>query len=111
MGVNLTTPAVSKAILSTSGIVTSGGYQAGVSPGAWITIFGQNLATSTHSVTTADLVNGNLPTTLGGVSVAIDNQPAFLQYVSPTQIKVQAPSDSNSGSVRVSVTNANGTSP
>ncbi|MDQ2948089.1 MAG: hypothetical protein M3Y27_19490, partial [Acidobacteriota bacterium] len=38
-------------------------YQAGVSPGAWITIFGQNLAASTHSLTTAELVNGALPNT------------------------------------------------
>ena len=90
--------------------VDSASYQPGVSPGAWITIFGQNLAASTHAVTTSDLISGNLPTTLNGVSVKIDNQPAYIQYVSPTQINVQAPADSNTGNVQVTLTNASGTS-
>ena len=74
------------------------------------TIFGQNLAASTHALSTSELVNGALPTTLSGVSVTIDNKPAFIQYVSPTQINVQAPAESNSGSGQVIVTNASGTS-
>ena len=110
IGVNLKMPAVSKAVIGSSGVVNSASFQAGVSPGAWITIFGQNLAASTHALTTSELVNGALPTTLNGVSVTIDNKQAFIQYVSPTQINVQAPADSNSGSVQVLVTNASGTS-
>lgn len=110
VGVNLKIPAVSKAVLTTGGVVNAGSYQAGVAPGAWITIFGQNLAAAPRAVTTSDLVNGNLPVTLGGVSVTIDDKPAFLQYVSPTQINVQAPSDPGAGMVQVVVTNAAGSS-
>jgi uncharacterized protein (TIGR03437 family) len=110
LGVNLKTPTVSKAVITSNGVVNAGSFQAGVAPGAWITIFGQNLATTARSVGTSDLVNGTLPTTLGGVSVKINNRDAFIQYVSPTQINVQAPADSNTGTVQVIVTNAAGSS-
>ncbi len=110
VGVNLKTPTVSKAVITSNGVVNAGSYQAGIAPGAWVTIFGQNLAASTRALTTSDLVNGNLPITLGGVSVKIDNQNAFIQYVSPMQINVQAPAGSNTGNVQVVVTNAVGSS-
>jgi uncharacterized protein (TIGR03437 family) len=110
IGVNLRTPVVSKAVLTSSGVVNAASYEAGVAPGAWISIFGQNLATTTRAVTVADLVNDNLPTSLGGVSVTINGQPAFVQYVSPTQINVQAPADASTGTVQVVVTNAGGAS-
>jgi uncharacterized protein (TIGR03437 family) len=59
---------------------------------------------------TSDLVNGIIPTSLAGVSVQINNKPAFVQYVSPTQINVLAPADASRGGVAVSVTNSAGTS-
>jgi uncharacterized protein (TIGR03437 family) len=108
--VNLKLPTVSKAVITQSGVVNAASFQAGVAPGAWITIFGQNLATATRAVSTSDLINGNLPTTLGGVGVKVDGKDAFVQYVSPTQINVQAPADENLGSVQVVVTNSAGSS-
>jgi uncharacterized protein (TIGR03437 family) len=50
-------------------------------------------------------VNGRLPTSLDGVSVTINGKPAFVEYISPTQINVQAPSDTAVGVVDVVVTN------
>ncbi|MBI1898062.1 MAG: hypothetical protein HYS04_16250 [Acidobacteria bacterium] len=93
VAVNLRTPEVSRAVLSSSGVVNAASYQPGVAPGAWITIFGRNLAATTRAVATSDLVNNNLPTSLGGVSVKINGKDAFVQYVSPTQVNVQAPAD------------------
>ena len=110
LAVNLQTPTVAKAVLTSGGVVNAGSFQAGIAPGAWITIFGKNLASTTKAVSTDDLVNGTLPTTMGGVSVKIDGKDAFLQYVSPTQINVQAPADENAGSVAVTVTNGAGVS-
>jgi protocatechuate 3,4-dioxygenase beta subunit len=98
--VNLQTPVLSKAVLTSTGIVNAASYQAGIAPGAWITIFGQNLATATRTVATSDLVNNTLPTTLGDVGVKINNKDAFIQYVSPTQVNVQAPADESSGNIR-----------
>jgi len=40
--------------------------------------------------------------------VAVDGKSGFLYYASPTQINLQAPSDSATGSVNVVVTNSNG---
>lgn len=74
-----------------------------IQPGEWVSIYGQNLA---NSIVTW---NGNFPTSLGGTSVTINGKPAFLWYVSPAQINLQAPDDSTSGLVPVVVTTANGT--
>jgi len=55
--------------------------------GQILSIFGQNLAS-----TTALAVTVPLPYTLAGTSVTINGVPAPLFYVSPTQINLQAPS-------------------
>ncbi len=69
-----------------------------VQPGSWVSIYGNNLAPATT------VWNGNFPMSLGGVSVPINSKPAYLWFVSPTQINLQAPSDTATGSVPVTVT-------
>jgi uncharacterized protein (TIGR03437 family) len=68
-------------------------------------IKGVNLANLTRTWGPADFNGDNLPTSLSGVSVTVDGKPAFPYYISPTQINVQAPSDSNLGTVNVVVNN------
>ncbi|HWB98758.1 MAG TPA: IPT/TIG domain-containing protein [Bryobacteraceae bacterium] len=68
-----------------------------IQPGEWVSIYGTNLAGTTATW------NGDFPESLGGVSVTIDGRPAYLWYVSPTQINLQAPDDSTLGSVSVTV--------
>jgi uncharacterized protein (TIGR03437 family) len=104
----VSTPAMP--VINQGGVVNAASYAAGVSPGAWISIFGTNLASATYAATSADLVQGSLPAQLRGVSVQIDGKPAFMQYISPTQLNVQAPADSNAGQASVSVTTAAGVS-
>src|SRR6266536_3436005 len=65
---------------------------------------GTNLAGTTRTWNAADIVNGFLPAALDGVSVKINGHAAPVEYVSPTQINVQAPGDSSLGSVPVEVT-------
>jgi uncharacterized protein (TIGR03437 family) len=79
-----------------------------IQPGSWISIYSfkaQNLAPATT------VWNGStyFPTSLGGVTVNIDNKPAWLWFVSPTQINAQAPDDTATGTVTVAVTNGSGT--
>jgi uncharacterized protein (TIGR03437 family) len=74
-----------------------------IQPGSWISIYGSNLANSTAVWT------GNFPTSLGGVSVVIDNKPGYLWLVSPGQINLQAPDDTAAGPVNVTVMTPNGT--
>jgi uncharacterized protein (TIGR03437 family) len=102
--------AASAPAITTGGVSNAVSGAAGVAPGSWVSIYGTNFATTTRSVTTSDLVSNTLPTTLGGVSVQVNNRGAFVQYVSPTQINVLAPADTATGTVSVAVTNAAGTS-
>ena len=55
------------------------------------------------------LWDGNFPTTLGGTSVTINGVPAYLSYVSPSQINLQVPDLPFTGYASVAVTTANGT--
>jgi uncharacterized protein (TIGR03437 family) len=73
-----------------------------IQPGEWVTIYGTNLSAETASW------NGSFPTSLGGASVTINGKAAYLLYVSPNQINLQAPDDTATGSVPVVVTTAAG---
>src|ERR1035441_8859924 len=77
-------------------VLNGASYQAGIEAGSWVMIQGTNLANTYPGRTWRgdEVVNGNLPTALDGVSVTIDGQPAFVYYISATQINVQAPSRS-----------------
>lgn len=110
LGYSLTATASGVPSINPSGVVTSGTTLTTIEPGSWVAIYGSNLSTTSRSWTSADIVNGNLPTSLSGVSVKINNKPAYVYYISPTQINVQAPDDTATGSVSVTVTNASGTS-
>lgn len=105
------TPAgVIPVVSSRSGVTNAASYQPGASPGAWLSIYGTRLSGNTRIWTGADIVGGKLPTSLDGVSVTINGKLAFVYYISPTQINVQAPADSLSGSVQVIVRNSFGQS-
>jgi uncharacterized protein (TIGR03437 family) len=62
-------------------------------PNTFVTIYGQNLAYATASLTAGDISGGMLPTVLGGtgVRVLINNIPADIYYVSPTQVNLLIP--------------------
>lgn len=101
-------------------IVNGASFTPGIEAGSWVTIQGTNLtpATSCDPVnnpgpgcrtwSTADFANGT-PTSLDGVSVLIGGLPAYVYYISPTQINVLAP-QVPSGSAPVVVTNSLGMS-
>ena len=88
--------------IRSNGVNPNDSSSTSISPGTWVSIYGANLAAATAQWT------GNFPTSLGGTSVTIDNQPAYLSYVSPGQINLQVPNDSNTGTVNVTVMNGSG---
>jgi uncharacterized protein (TIGR03437 family) len=96
-----------------------GGYSYFAS-GSWLEIKGTNLAdpndprlgNSSHSGqwTAADFSAGNAPTILDGISVTINGKAAYVWYLSPTQLNIQAPQDSTTDNVAITVTNCKATS-
>jgi uncharacterized protein (TIGR03437 family) len=72
------------------GIVPVDSTVSTVQPGEWISIYGANLGPAAPVVW-----NGDFPTQLGGTSVTIDGSPAYIYYVSATQVNVQVPDDQN----------------
>jgi uncharacterized protein (TIGR03437 family) len=89
--------------ISSGGVVNAASFQPGVSAGSWVTIQGSNLAGNTRSWGADDIDGSALPTQLDGVSVKIDSKPAYVAYISPSQINVQVPADSAVGPVPVEV--------
>jgi uncharacterized protein (TIGR03437 family) len=66
-------------VIATGGIADPWTYTTGIAPGAWISIYGANLSSTTASW--APQANEPIATTLGGVSVTIDGIPAALSFV------------------------------
>src|SRR5450759_3337128 len=94
--------------IDVGGVVSGASFQPGIVPGSWLTIQGSNLSPVTDTLDKA-IVNGNLPTALDGVSVNVGSKAAYVYFISPGQINVQAP-DVGTGSVPVTVTTPTGTS-
>jgi uncharacterized protein (TIGR03437 family) len=97
LSVTAAPPAVTK-----SGVVPIYSPVPVIQPGSWVSIYGTGLARGTFSW------KGDFPTSLGGTTVTINKKQAYLWSVSPTQINLQAPTDTTTGPVDVVVTNAAG---
>jgi uncharacterized protein (TIGR03437 family) len=82
-----TTPPARPVITS---IVNGASFQNGVVGGSWATILGTNLASTSDNWNKA-IANGQLPTSLDGVTVLFDGMPAYPSFISPTQINVVVP--------------------
>ena len=89
-----------------TGVLNGGSFQSGFASATWVSIFGTNLSANTANWGSSSFANGLLPTSLDGVSVAINGVPAYMNYISPTQINVLAPDDATTGAVQVVVTAA-----
>jgi len=78
-----------------------------IAPNTWVEIKGANLAPSGDSRTwqSSDFVNNQMPVQLDGVSVTVNSQPAYVYYISPTQVNILTPPAPLSGSVPVQITN------
>ena len=80
-------------LITREGIVNGANLKSGrIAPGSFVTIFGQNLATTTAVANTFPL-----PTKLGGSEVIFNGAAAPLLFVSPGQINFQAPAETYSG--------------
>jgi uncharacterized protein (TIGR03437 family) len=79
-------------------------------PGSWIEIYGTNLAAFTQNWTTSNFNGVDGPSTLGGTTVTIGGQSAFIDYVSQGQVNVQVPGTVSTGAQPLVVTTEDGAS-
>ncbi len=102
-----TQPSQKPIISTTNGIVNGASFTVGIAPNTFITINGTNFTTVTDTWT---VTGGVLPASLDGVSVSIGGLPAYVNYISPTQINVLTPANLTDEFPMVTVTNSVGTS-
>ncbi len=108
----------------TSVAVANGGSD--IAQNTWIVIKGTNLVPASTPASgviwsnAPEFAQGNMPTTLGGVSVTVHGNPAFIYFYcsaatstvcSSDQINVLTPLDNTVGPVAIVVTNGNTSSP
>lgn len=103
------TPVIQSVISASS----YGGFSA-LAPGTWMEIYGLNLANlanvPSQTWATTDFNGNAAPTALGGTTVTIGGQSAFIDYVSPGQANAQVPSNIATGPQQVVVSTPGGTS-
>jgi uncharacterized protein (TIGR03437 family) len=98
--VTMSAPRVVKALFDTipyiapAGVANAAGTtpQSGVAPGGIVSVFGVNLSSETLVAP-----DGNLPQTLGGLTVRVGDRILPLFFVSPQQINAQVPDDLATG--------------
>jgi uncharacterized protein (TIGR03437 family) len=95
---------------SASGFADGSSLPKSVALGGWMEIYGSYLAPDTRQWATGDFTGVDAPTSLDGTSVTVGGQPAFVSYISPSQVNVQVPSNIGTGPQPLVMTNANGRS-
>ena len=94
--------------------VVAGGTD--IAQNTWIEIHGSGLAPASVPAagvtwsSAPEFLSGMMPSALSGVSVRVDGKPAYIYYVSATQVNVLTPLDSTTGQVQVTLTNGSNTS-
>ena len=90
-----------------SAVANAESWNPAIAPNTWVSLQGAGLALTgdTRGWQASDFVNNQLPTQLDNISVTINNKPAFVSYISPTQINILTPPDATSGEVPVQISN------
>ena len=82
------------------GVAHGASYQQLFAPGMLVSVFGTNLATAKQLASTLPL-----PLTMAGVSATVNGVAAPLLYVSPTQLNIQIPYETTTGTALLAVSN------
>ena len=76
-----------------------------IATGTWVEIYGANLSTNTRQWAGGDFNGNTAPTSLDGVTVNFNGQPAAaMNFISPGQVNAQVP-DVGAGPVSIEVVN------
>lgn len=91
--------------IAAGGVQNAASFGPAVGLNTFVSVFGQNLSSTTRSWQSSDFASGALPTQLDGVTVSINGQPAYMVYISPTQLNVLTPLDLTPGAAHVQTMN------
>ena len=108
--VSLTVSSNGPSIQGVSTASAFGGFST-ITSGTYIEIYGTNLATNTRGWAGADFSGVNAPKVLDGVTVDINGQKAFVNFISPGQVNVVVPGNIGTGPVQITLANPAGSSP
>ena len=75
-------------VLRVGEVLNAAGFQKVIAPYTWVAIIGNNLSATTRAWQAADFTDNRLPTQLDGVGVTVGGKPAYVSYVSPTQVNI-----------------------
>jgi uncharacterized protein (TIGR03437 family) len=89
--------------VASGGVVNGASFAQGITPGAWISLFGAGLANTTRLWNSQDFLGNLFPLELDGVRVRVDGLPAPVQFISPGQVNFQAPSVLRTGWLMVDI--------
>jgi len=86
-------------------VANAEGGVATIAPNTWVEIQGSKLGPTGDARTwgNSDFAGGQLPTSLDGLSVTVNGVPAYVYYISPTQVNILTPPNAISGSVPLQV--------
>jgi uncharacterized protein (TIGR03437 family) len=82
-----------------------------VAGATWVNVFGRNLAPATlqaRAAGEADLVGGQLPVELDGITVRVGGSPGRLGFVSPGQVNVLLPEIAQEGTPWIEISSPSG---
>jgi uncharacterized protein (TIGR03437 family) len=86
-------------------ILNAASFDTSITANSYVTIQGGALAATSRAWRSSDFVNDSLPTLLDGVSVTINQEAAYVNFISPTQLNILIPPDIPAGPVQIQVTN------
>ncbi|MBX9603462.1 MAG: IPT/TIG domain-containing protein [Bryobacteraceae bacterium] len=107
MNLRVTNPLPIRFFPAITSVIAAGAFGASqtVTPGGWIEVFGRNFGSVSRAWDGPDFDGPRAPISLDGIRVTVGGFPAYVGYVSPSQINVQIPDEVALGTAPVIVTN------
>ena len=90
---------------TTAGVLNGANFSSAIAANTFVSIKGGALSETTRTWETSDFNGSALPTQLDKVSVSVNGEPAYVSFISPSQINFLTPADLAPGPVTIQVTN------
>jgi len=78
-------------VVTADNVINGASFLPAIAPNTWVSIKGGNLSGTTRMWDSDDFVGTALPTDIDSVGVTVNGLPAYVSYVSPTQLNVLLP--------------------